>query len=60
MTRVTRANARAQNFCGDLLERLGIGKRGPHFAKVTAESLGALIVEVTSDAEIAKNAAATR
>merc|ERR1719428_1097115 len=37
-----------QNFAGDRVEALGVGKRGPHFASITGENLAALIQEVTS------------
>merc|ERR1719333_1518001 len=37
-----------QNFAGDRVEALGIGKRGPHFASITGEGLAALIEEITT------------
>merc|ERR1712232_180193 len=37
-----------QNFVGDRIEALGVGKRGPHFAQVSGENLATLIDEVTS------------
>lgn len=49
-----------QTFCGDRIEHLEIGKRGPHFAKVTAENLGSIITEVLAEPKYAINAAAMR
>jgi hypothetical protein len=49
-----------QVFCGDRLEELGVGKRGPHFASLTGESLGELISEVIREPSYAVNAAKMR
>jgi len=49
-----------QTFAGDRIEQLEIGKRGPHFAKVTAEVLGQLIKDVLAEPKYAVNAAAMR
>jgi UDP:flavonoid glycosyltransferase YjiC (YdhE family) len=49
-----------QNFCGDRLELLGIGKRGPHFASLTADNLGALLIELLATPSFELNAAEMR
>jgi UDP:flavonoid glycosyltransferase YjiC (YdhE family) len=49
-----------QVFCGDRLEELGVGKRGPHFASLTGESLGELINEVIREPSYAANASKLR
>merc|ERR1712178_148844 len=46
-----------QNFVGDRVEALGVGKRGPHFAKVSGDNLAALIEEVTTVSSYAEKAA---
>jgi len=38
-----------QNFCGDRLEKLGVGRRGPHFSRLDEGNLSALLGEVLSD-----------
>jgi len=38
-----------QNFCGDRLEKLGVGRRGPHFSKLNENNLSALLSEVLSE-----------
>ncbi|CAK0894570.1 unnamed protein product [Prorocentrum cordatum] len=38
-----------QNFCGDRLEALGVGRRGPHFSKLDEDNLSALLGEVLSE-----------
>merc|ERR1711988_934000 len=45
-----------QNFVGDRIEALGVGKRGPHFAKVSGENLAELIEEVTTVSSYAEKA----
>lgn len=45
-----------QNFAGDRVEALGVGRRGPHFASVTGENLAALIDEVTTNPGYAEKA----
>lgn len=38
-----------QSFCGDRLEKLGVGRRGPHFSKLNEDNLSALLSEVLSE-----------
>lgn len=38
-----------QNFCGDRLEKLGVGRRGPHFSRLNEDNLSALLSEVLSE-----------
>ncbi len=46
-----------QTFAADRIAALGVGKRGPHFAKVTGENLAALIGEVTTFPSYSEKAA---
>jgi len=45
-----------QNFVGDRVEALGVGRRGPHFAKITGENLAKLIGEVTTQPQYTQKA----
>lgn len=49
-----------QIFFGDRLEAIGMGKRGPHFSKITGENLAELIKEVTTETYIKKARAARK
>lgn len=44
-----------QNFCGDRLEKLGVGRRGPHFSQLNADNLSRLLEDVLNDGKCARN-----
>jgi len=44
-----------QNFCGDRLEKLGVGRRGPHFSQLNADNLSRLLEDVLNDGRCARN-----
>jgi len=45
-----------QNFFGDRLEAMGMGRRGPHFASVSGDDIAELIRDLTSNPSYASKA----